>query len=62
MANNILTESDISFSEEDEREEVHIYNEKGEIENLEPNSRKVKSQVPLIRRRGKRGKKEYWYI
>ena len=59
MANNILTESDISFSEEDEREEVHIYNEKGEIENLKPNGRKVKSQVPLIRRRGKRGKKEY---
>ena len=59
MANNILTESDISFSEEDGREKVHIYNEKGEIKNLEPNSRKVKSQVPLIRRRGKRGKKEY---
>ena len=49
MANNILTESDISFSEEDEREEVQIYNEKGQIENLEPDSRKVKSQVPLIR-------------
>ena len=31
---------------------------KGEIENLEPNSRKVKSKVSLIRRRGKRGKKE----
>ena len=58
MANNILTESDISFSEEDGREEVHIYNEKGEIENLEPNSRKVKRKVSLIRRRGKRGKKE----
>ena len=58
MANNILTESDISFSEEDEREEVHIHNEKGQIKNLEPNSRKVQSQVPLIRRRGKRGKKE----
>ena len=58
MANNILTESDISFSEEHEWEEVNIYNEKGEIENLEPNSRKVKSKVSLIRRRGKRGKKE----
>ena len=58
MANNILTESDISFSEEDEWEEVHIYNEKSEIENLEPNSRKVKSKVSLIRRRGKRRKKE----
>ena len=58
MANKILTESDISFSEEDEWEEVHIYNEKGEIENLEPNSRKVKRKVSLIRRRGKRGKKE----
>lgn len=59
MANNILTESEISFLEEDGREEVHVYNEKGEIENLEPNSRKVKSQVPLIRRHSKRGKKEY---
>ena len=59
MANNVLTESDISFFEEDEREEVHIYNEKGEIENLEPKSRKVKSQVPPIRPRGKCGKKEY---
>ena len=59
MANNILTESDISFLEEDEREEVHIYNEKGEIENLEPKNRKVKSQVPPIRPRGKCGKKEY---
>ena len=58
MANNILTESDISFSEEDEWEEVHIYNEKSEIENLEPNSRKVKSKVSLIRRWGKRRKKE----
>ena len=59
MANNILTESEISFLEEDGREEVHVYTEKGEIENLEPNSRKVKSQVPLIRRHSKRGKKEY---
>lgn len=49
MANNILTESEIFFLKEDERGEVHVCNEKGEIQNLEPNSRKVKSQVPLIR-------------
>ena len=49
MANNILTESEISFLKEDERGEVHVCNENGEIQNLEPNSRKVKSQVPLIR-------------
>ena len=49
MVNNILTESEIFFLEGDERGEVHVYNEKGEIENLEPNSRKVKSQVPQIR-------------
>ena len=34
-----------SFLQEDQREEY----EKGEIENLEPTSQKIKSQVPLIR-------------
>ena len=38
-----------SFSQEDQREDIHMYNEKGEIENLEPTSRKFKSGVPLIR-------------
>ena len=38
-----------SFLQEDHREDIHVYNEKGEIENLEPTSQKIKSQVPLIR-------------
>ena len=38
-----------SFSQEDQREDIHIYNEKGEIENLEPTSQKFKIGVPLIR-------------
>ena len=38
-----------SFSQEDQREDIHMYNEKGEIENLEPTSWKFKSRVPLIR-------------
>ena len=54
MASNVVTESDLSFSEDEERE-VNIYNDKGEIENLQPNGRKVKSKVPLTKRRGKRG-------
>ena len=47
----------LSSSEDDqeEEEEVKIYDGNGEEVNLVPNSRKVQSKVPLIRRRGKRG-------
>ena len=44
----------MSFSEDEERE-VNIYNDKGEIENLQPNGRKVKNKVPLIKQHGKQG-------
>lgn len=39
----------------DGEEEFKVYNKMGESMDLEPNSRKVVSKVPLIRRRGKRG-------
>ena len=38
-----------SFLQEDQREDIHVYNEKGEIENLDPTNQKTKSRVPLIR-------------
>ena len=44
----------MSFSEDEERE-VNIYNDKGEIENLQPNGRKVKNKVLLIKQHGKQG-------
>ena len=44
--------NDISDSEE----EVFVYDAAGEPVDLDPNSRKVVSKVPLIKRRGKRGK------
>ena len=44
--------NDISDSEE----EVFVYDEAGDPVDLDPNSRKVVSKVPLIKRRGKRGK------
>ena len=40
--------------EEVEEEEVKIFNRLGEVVNIEKNTRKITSKVPLIKRRGKR--------
>ena len=44
-----------SSEDEASRENLGVYNDQGKLVDLEPNSRKVKSKVPLIKRRGKRG-------
>lgn len=60
MASNINQEeinaSDSSYSE-DEENEVAIFDENGNSIDLNRNVRKVVSTVPLIKRRGKRGKR-----
>ena len=60
MASNINQEeinaSDSSYSE-DEENEVAIFDENGNSIDLNRNVRKVVCTVPLIKRRGKRGKR-----
>ena len=60
MASNINQEeinaSDSSYSE-DEENEVAIFDENGNSIDLNRNVRKVVSTVPLIKRCGKRGKR-----
>ena len=65
MASNINQEeinaSDSSYSE-DEENEVAIFDENGNSINLNRNVRKVVSTVPLIKRRGKRGKRNAMFF
>ena len=59
MATNVNQEeinaSDFSYSEEEN--EVEIFNENGNLVDLNWNVCKVVSNIPLIKRRGQRGKK-----
>jgi len=52
---SVYEEEGIDDDDDEEREEVFVYDGNCQIVNLAPNSRKVKSNVPLIKRRGKRG-------
>ena len=65
MASNINQEeinaSDSSYSE-DEENEVAIFDENGNSMDLNRNVRKVVSKVPLIKRRGKRGKRNAMFF
>ena len=65
MASNINQEeinaSDSSYSE-DEENEVAIFDENGNSIDLNRNVRKVVSKVPLIKRRGKRGKRNAMFF
>ena len=65
MASNINQEeinaSDSSYSE-DEEDEVAIFDENGNSIDLNRNVRKVVSTVPLIKRRGKRGKRNAMFF
>lgn len=65
MASNINQEeinaSDSSYSE-DEENEVAIFDENGNSIDLNRNVRKVVSTVPLIKRRGKRGKRNAMFF
>ena len=65
MASNISHEernaSDSSYSE-DEEKKLTIFNENGNSVNLNRNVRKVVSKVPLIKRRGKRGKRNKMFF
>ena len=65
MASNINQEeinaSDSSYSE-DEENEVAIFDENGNSIDLNRNVRKVVSTVPLIKKRGKRGKRNAMFF
>ena len=65
MASNINQEeinaSDSSYYE-DEEIEVAIFDENGNSIDLNRNVRKVVSKVPLIKRRGKRGKRNAMFF
>ena len=65
MASNINQEeinaSDSSYSE-DEENEVAIFDENGNSIDLNRNVHKVVSTVPLIKRRGKRGKRNAMFF
>ena len=65
MASNINQEeinaSDSSYSE-DEENEVAIFDENGNSIDLNRNVRKVVSTVPLIKRPGKRGKRNAMFF
>ena len=65
MASNISHEernaSDSSYSE-DKENEVEIFDENGNSVDLNRNVRKVVSKVPLIKRRGKRGKRNTMFF
>ena len=54
ISNTIQQDSSASSSS-DEEEVFEVYDGLGQVINLEPNSRKVESKVPLIKRRGHRG-------
>ena len=46
-----------SSSSSESESEVEVFDELGGVVNLEPNSRKMVSKVPLERRKGKRGER-----
>ena len=61
MASNIIQEernaSDSSYAEDD-KNKLEIFDENGNSVDLSRNVHKVVSKVPLIKRRGKRGKRK----
>ena len=51
--------SDFEDISEEESEQYDVFDSNGNTVNLEPNSRKVTSKVPLLKRRGHRGKSKH---